>query len=163
MIMRKRTFLLVMTLSLTSIAAGLAAPARGKDVYRTYANARFNYSISYPSNLLTPQGESANGDGQVFRATDGSAEMRVYGRYNVNKETLRGSFLEVSREWGDGVTYKVIRQDWFVVTVLVNGKVHYQKTMLRRGVFKTFEIEYDSSRRATYDAVTTRIAKSFVG
>ena len=94
---------------------------------------------------------------------DGSAEMRAYGRYNVNNETLRGVFADVLREWDDGVTYKVIRPDWFVVTALVNGKIHYQKTMLRRDVFKTFQIEYDASRRATYDAVTARIAKSFIG
>src|ERR1051326_7562559 len=36
-------------------------------VYRTYANARFNYSISYPSCLLIPQGESRNSDGQIFQ------------------------------------------------------------------------------------------------
>ena len=131
--------------------------------YRTYTNARFGYSIAYPANLLIPQGESENGDGQVFRALDGSAEMRVYGRNNVNDETLRGLFSELSREWGANITYKVIRQDWFVVTALVNGKIHYQKTMLRRGVFKTFEIEYDSSRRAIFDGVTARISKSFVG
>ena len=89
--------------------------------------------------------------------------MRVYGRHNVNHDSLTGLYSEVAHEWGDGVTYKVIRQDWFVVTALVKGKIHYQKTMLRRGVFKTFEIEYDSSRRATFDSVTARVSKSFVG
>jgi hypothetical protein len=139
----------------------LAGPPPGS--YRTYANARFKYSISYPADLLAPQGEAENGDGQVFRAKDGSAEMRVYGGYNAGNETLRGRYEELTRKWGNGVTYKVIRQDWFVVSATVSGKIHYQKTMLRGDTFKTFEIEYDAERASTYNAVTARIAKSFQG
>ena len=66
-------------------------------------------------------------------------------------------------EWAAGVSYKVIKPDWFVVTALVNGKIHYRKTMLRKDVLKTFEIEYDQSQKATYDSITARVAKSFVG
>jgi hypothetical protein len=50
-----------------------------------------------------------------------------------------------------------------VVSALVNGKIRYRKTMLRKDVLKTFEIEYDESQKATYDPVAARIAKSFVG
>src|SRR5574341_695767 len=39
--------------------------------YRTYHNARFNYSISYPFKVLIPQGEAVNGDGQKFLSQDG--------------------------------------------------------------------------------------------
>jgi len=167
--MRKLAFSTCLGLFLIAISASqivladLTPPSGQRNVYKIYVNVRFKYQISYPSNLVIPQGESTNSDGQIFRARDSSAEMRAYGRYNVNNETLRGVFADVLREWGDGVTYKVIRPDWFVVTALVNGKIHYQKTMLRRDVFKTFQIEYDASRRATYDAVTARIAKSFIG
>src|SRR5437588_5064694 len=59
--------------------------------YRTYTNARFGYSISYPASVLVPQGESDNGDGQIFRSRDGHAEMRVFGRYNVQNETLHSA------------------------------------------------------------------------
>src|SRR5256714_15334892 len=47
--------------------------------YKTYANARFKYSISYPADLLIPQGEAENGDGQGFREKSGSGERRGYG------------------------------------------------------------------------------------
>ena len=132
--------------------------------YKTYANARFKYSISYPVELLIPQGESENGDGQVFREkSSSSVEMRVYGGYNVQNETLRSRYAELIRKWSNGVTYKVIHQDWFVVSAMVNGKIHYQKTILRGDTFKTFEIEYDAVRGSTYNDVTDRISKSFKG
>jgi hypothetical protein len=132
--------------------------------YKTYANARFKYSISYPADLLIPQGESENGDGQVFKEQGpSSVEMRVYGGYNVSNETLRSRYAELIRKWSNGITYKVIRRDWFVVSAMVSGKIHYQKTILRGDVFKTFEIEYDAVRGSTYNDVTDRIAKSFKG
>jgi hypothetical protein len=46
---------------------------------------------------------------------------------------------------------------------MVNGKIHYQKTMLRGDTFKTFEIEYDAVRGSTYNPVTASLAKSFHG
>src|SRR5262249_52619541 len=138
-------------------------PLQDAAAYKTYANARFNYSISYPANLLRPQGEAENGDGQVFSAKDGSAEMRVYGRYNVNDETLNSAYADLVREWGASVNYKVMKGNWFVVSALTNGKIRYQKTILHGDVFKTFQIEYDAKRRDTYDAVTSRVSKSFVG
>jgi hypothetical protein len=132
--------------------------------YKTYANARFKYSISYPADLLIPQGEAENGDGQVFREKSASSvEMRVYGGYNALNETLRSRYADLVRKWANGVTYKVIRRDWFVVSAMVNGKIHYQKTILRGDVFKTFEIEYDAVRGSTYNDVTDRVAKSFKG
>ena len=157
--MIRRAFFMALTVSLLAVFVSAAqTPA-----YKTYTNARFAYSISYPASLLKPQGEAENGDGQAFRSADGRAEMRVYGGYNVNNESLRAVYDQAVNEWGGGVSYKVMKPDWFVVSALVNGKIRYRKTMLRKDVLETFEIEYDQSQKATYDSVTARIAKSFVG
>src|SRR5256886_14408307 len=146
-----------------AMAVGQTVFATPQNNYKTYANARFKYSISYPADLLIPQGEAENGDGQVFREKSGSVEMRVYGSYNVSNETLRSRYAGLIREWSNGITYKVLRRDWIVVSAMVNGKIHYQKTILRGDSFKTFEIEYDAVRGSTYNDVTDRIARSFKG
>ena len=146
-----------------AMAVGQTAFATPQNNYKTYTNARFKYSIGYPADLLIPQGEAENGDGQIFKEKDrSSVEMRVYGGYSVSNETLRSRYTELIRKWNN-VTYKVIRRDWFVVSAMVNGKIHYQKTILRGDVFKTFEIEYDAVRGNTYNDVTDRIARSFKG
>ncbi len=36
------------------------------EIYETYYNHRYDYSIDYPKDVLFPQGESDNGDGQKF-------------------------------------------------------------------------------------------------
>lgn len=145
---------------LSAWANGTAGVIAQRPVYRTYTNARYHYSISYPSNLLVPQGEPDNGDGQAFRSRDGSAEMRVYG-----SQDLGGGLMEAYRaaQQERAVTYKTMKGNWFVVSGRDGRKIFYQKTMIRGGELKTFLIEYDESQRSTYDAVAARVARSFVG
>jgi hypothetical protein len=135
--------------------------------YRTYHNARFDYSISYPADLLIPQGESVNGDGQRFLSKDGRTELLVYGSPNSLDQTLNDVLTQASERSPDHpnrvVTYKVLRADWFVVSGTENGRIFYQKTMLRDSTFKTFRIEYDESKKPTFDSITAFIARSFKG
>ncbi len=137
-----------------------SALAFGQTKYKTYNNARFGYTISYPADLLDPQGEAANGDGEVFSG-DG-AEMRVYGSNSLLNETLRKEYNALLEEKGESVTYKVFKNTFFVISGRENGRIFYQKTMENSdGAFITFMIEYDASKRRTYDAAVTKMVKSF--
>jgi hypothetical protein len=141
--------------------------AQVRHEYRTYHNARFDYSISYPANLLIPQGKSVNGDGQRFLSRDGRTELMVYGAYNSLDQTLREVFEQESGRSTEHpnrvVTYKVLRDDWFVVSGTENARIFYQKTMLRNSTFKTFRIEYEKNEKQTFDSITAFIARSFKG
>jgi hypothetical protein len=143
-----------------ALSTAHSAAAAQRAVYKTYTNARYGYSIAYPSNLLTPQGEADNGDGQAFRSQDGAAEMRVYG-----SQDLGGGLAEAYRaaQEGKDVTYRAMKGNWFVVSGRDGSKIFYQKTMRKGGVLKTFTIEYDESQKSTYDAVTAKVARSFIG
>jgi hypothetical protein len=134
--------------------------ASARVTYQTYTNARYSYSIAYPVGILIPQGESDNGDGQKFLSKDGRAELTVYGSNRLDR-SLQDEF-QSAQENGE-VTYKLIKRDMFVVSGRANGKIFYRKTLLRGDVFKTFIIEYDEQERATFDSITARIARSFVG
>jgi hypothetical protein len=87
-----RLRLTILTLIFTSGAmigaalygGGRQAAANSHLVWKWYGNVRFHYAICYPENLLLPQGESENGDGQIFRGKDG-ARLTVYGRNNALK------------------------------------------------------------------------------
>lgn len=141
--------------------------AQERREYRIYHNVRFDYSISYPVGILIPQGESVNGDGQRFLSKDGRTELLVYGSYNSLDQTLNDVLTQETERSPDHpsrvVTYKVLRGDWFVVSGTENGRIFYQKTMLRESTFKTFRIEYDESQKRTFDSITAFIARSFKG
>lgn len=145
----------------------LAQTATGQIRYESYSNARFDYSIDYPVNLLVPQRESTNGDGRAFLAKKGDAKMLVWGQYNALFDTLTNAYQSDLEERGAGVTYKILLKDSYVISGTKAGKIYYQKTMLSGtdgdgdATFATFTIEYKKSEKAKYDPIVARISKSF--
>jgi len=136
--------------------------------YANYHNQRFNYSIAYPKDILYPQGESDNGDGQKFLSKDADAILTVYGSNNVLNQTLADLYLEESKGGTYDspkkvVTYKVLKNNWFVVSGYNSGKIFYQKTILNKDQFKSFYFEYPASKKKIYDPITKHIASSFKG
>jgi hypothetical protein len=147
-------------LSVLFLITVLSIAAAAQTKYKTYRNARFGYAISYPADLLKPQGEAQNGDGQVF--TSDEAEMRVFGSNMLVNETLLKEFNAVIAEFGaENVTYKTYRKNFFVVSGVKDGKIFYQKTMAKNGAFITFMTEYDESARGVYDKAVAQMVKSF--
>jgi len=51
----------------------------------------------------------------------------------------------------------------FVVSGIEDGRIFYQKTFLRKGIFKTFRIEYDERDKQVFNSITARISDSFKG
>ena len=126
--------------------------------YERYRNQRFSYTVLYPSDILTPQGESTDGDGQLFRSATGDIQMQVYGESN-SSETLQQRYEQA--QIGRNSTYQTISDDFFVVSGTDDSKVFYQKTLLEGNVFKVLEIEYDQALRREFDTVAQAIADSF--
>jgi len=137
----------------------LSVAVFGQQNYNTYSNARFGYSISYPSNLLTPQGEAENGDGQVFKNNE--TELRVWGSNNALGRTLRQEFNANLNDYGRGVTYKTLLKNGFVISGTQKGKIFYHKTIFNDDQFLTFTFFYPTSKRSVYDSIVSKIAKSF--
>ncbi len=136
--------------------------------YQTYSNARFNYSIDYPANLLIPQGEAPNGDGQIFASRDQEARMIIYGTHNVLEQTIQDLFKKESQDASSkqitkNVTYKRQKDNWFVVSGYIGPKIFYQKTFLSNDMFKSFYIEYPQNQRHLYDPILSRLGSSFKG
>jgi len=153
------------TIVLFVFAVALSMMIAGQETYRTYSNARFDYSIAYPANLLYPQGESANGDGQKFLSKDGHAELIVWGSNNALNERLKDVYERESGVSSDHpkrvVSYKVLKPEWFVISGREDHRIFYQKTFLKGDVFKSFRIEYSDSDNARFDQIIKRIEKSF--
>ena len=71
-------YFLFLSLALFSVQASADA------VYKTYVNKRYGFVVDYPD-YLKPQGEAANGDGQVFSSANTDAELRVYARACIDE------------------------------------------------------------------------------
>lgn len=152
----------------STIPAKVESVKQQGNTYLTYHNTKFNYSITYPKDVLYPQGESDNGDGQKFLSKNADASLTVYGSNNVLEQSLEDLYLEESRGGTYDnpkkvVTYKVLKNNWFVISGYNSGKIFYQKTILNKNQFKSFYFEYSESKKKIYDPVTKQIASSFKG
>lgn len=131
---------------------------------KQYTNARFGYRINYPEDMLLPQGESDNGDGQRFISVDGDIEMTVSGINNVLNNTLMTQYkqdiLEKDR-LNKTVAYQVIKKDFYVISGQIKNIIYYQKTMLKDDIFMTLYITYPANQRSKIDPIVSEISKSF--
>ena len=128
-----------------------------------YMNARFRYTICYPRNLLIPQGESDNGDGQRFLGCDG-ATLVTWGSNNALGRTLAQFEIDtVSRLAGNSgaATCRKRHPTWFVVSGVTDDKIFYAKTLLVGDIQKSFEFTYPREKADVYNAVTASIASRF--
>jgi hypothetical protein len=156
-------YLFVIFALILSSQTGFAA-----DFYDTYVNHRYGYSIDYPKAILFPQGESDNGDGQTFLSKNTDARLLVYGSYNALEQSLEEIYREQSRggtpeEPQKVVTYRLLKNNWFVVSGYHAGKIFYQKTIFHDNQLKTFLLEYDESRKNYYEPILKQLLKSFTG
>jgi hypothetical protein len=146
------------------IAAAAPQQTADRNGWATYVNVRFQYSICYPKDLLVPQGESDNSDGQRFLSNKNGADLAAWGDNNASDQTLMQRLSEMaSRLAGSSgkVTYKVQKANWLVVSGQNGQMIFYAKTIFSHGQFKTFELTYDRSAAALYDPVVARIASCF--
>lgn len=136
----------------------------GEEMAR-YANARFAYSVEYPKWVLKPQGESDNGDGQRFVSPDGQTVLAIWGQSNALKERIGERFshdmASLQEDSSLQVIYKVVRQDWFVMSGTAGAQIIYQKTLLRDGVYITLRLQYPAAKKESFDGAVQRIVASF--
>lgn len=137
--------------------------ATGDHVWQSYTNVRFNYKICYPEDLLVPQGESPNSDGQEFLAKDG-AQLLVFGGNNILGQSLKDAMAgTASRLAGASgkITYKMLRPNTFTISGSTGQTIFYAKTLYSGDQFKSFELTYRRSAAVVYDPVISRLATCF--
>lgn len=136
----------------------------GQPAWKTYTNARFGFSVSYPADTLLPQPPPENGDGQLFLSRDKAAELRVYGDLNALAETIQARYAAALKAAPGKVGYKVLRPDWFVVSGsdTAKGREFYKKVMFGKdGTVRTLSLEYPVSAKKRYDPIVERVVRSF--
>ena len=148
----------VLSVTLASVASGYT--------FETYTNVRFAYAVDYPADLLIPQGEPDNNDGQRFISRSGDVELVVVGSFNALDKSLRDRFAEELQrdprtDRPRTVTYKVLKKDWFVVSGTEGKNTFYTKVMLKDDTFKTMTFRCPKERDAELTPLTAQIAKSF--
>lgn len=161
--------LLISSNLLLTVAAAPGAPPQAHEPikqgnWQTYTNVRFAYSICYPADVLTAQGEAENSDGQKFLSKDGRGHALVYGSNNALGQSVSEAYSdeqEVEEKAGIKITYKLLKPNYFVVSGSGKGKIIYQKTVLAGEVYKTLHLEYPEDQKQAFDSIVSAMSGCF--
>ena len=133
------------------------------DIFNCYSNNKYGYQVAWPHKLLTAQGESDAGDGQIFSAPDGPAQLTCWAGFtNVLPQSLQKGFEEAQQEPGLQVTYKHKGKNFFVVSGNKEGMIVYRKTVITSQVQATFVLTYSQAQKNEFDPIVGDIANSLI-
>ena len=140
------------------LVAALAATPACAEGWTRYCNARFGQCADIPPNYRSdPPPE--NGDGLVFRDGAGMS-ITVSAMNNALNDTV-ASQRQSAIELEAAPTYQAQGPNWFVISGVKGDIVFYVKSFVTKSTISDLWIEYPAARKADYDAVVVRVAKSF--
>ena len=127
--------------------------------YKQYTNARFGFSIQYPSSFVTKTTPD-NNDGIILAAPDGSAELTISGNNNVLNETALSSYNNLLKSHSNA-SYKSQKGNWSVVSWIDGDKIVYEKEVVGKGSINTFIIKYPLAQKSSYDSIISQLNSTF--
>lgn len=128
----------------------------------TYRNARFGFSVRYPSTWVRGQ-ESTNGDGCIISPQDGTIEVTVSGSNNTLNETTQAAYyrtLNVAKQRGIP-GFHTVSDDWYVVTYTDGTFIYYVKGFVGAGSENKLHIKYLQSKKDQYQDVVLQLENGF--
>ncbi len=128
----------------------------------TYRNARFGFSIRYPSTWVKGK-ESVNGDGCIISPQDGTIEVTVSGSNNTLNETSQNAYyrtLNIANQKGI-LGFHTLSEDWYVVTYSDGTFIYYVKGFVGAGSENTLYIKYLQSKKEQYQDVIQQLENGF--
>ena len=155
--------LLIFVLAACGYVQAQSVYSQGDVSYGTYFNGRFGFAVSVPLSHLQPQSGPLDGNGQVFRSPDGE-ELRVFGSTLLLEGDLDEAYDILSQDGSNRqVTYRVKRDDWFVVSGFSGDTVFYTKVITHpeTGAYLSFTLRYAQDLKPTFDPITEEVARSF--
>ena len=138
----------------------LALPAQAAS-WGHYSNVWYGYGIDVPPGFVG-QGESGNGDGQVFKLS--GATLTVFGGNIVEGdfETEVAQRELYAKQDGWAITYQVSTPTKASFSGKRGGQVLYTRMVAACGVsqFALFELTYGSASIAAYTPIVDRLVAS---
>jgi hypothetical protein len=124
--------------------------------------------MNYPASFaLDPQSVPENGDTARLWTFDRQATAVVTGTRNGLKQSIADLFDEakhdVTENSGGEITYTRIRDNWFVVSGFMAGRIFYRRTLLTTGseIIGSLWIEFPRDMRPCFEDAVTMMSLSF--
>lgn len=145
----------------------IKSPIAIEHTYQKYCNRRFEFCLEFPSDLLTQEPESENGDGTTFFDKNRDEKLRVWGAPDTDSEgeemDLSTWFVSEKKDfvaYGGQISYELFQDDWFVISGTLKGDIYYRKTLLKKTGFVNAVLQYHSSEKESFNSVVENLNRS---
>lgn len=130
--------------------------------YETYTNNKYGFSIDHPTNLIA-DALPINGDGLLFKSTDGTVSINVSGINNVSNETSKSLYNRDLSKLRVKPDYKVLFKKSYAISWDENGITYYKYYVVceNNGSIQGFAIEYPTNQNDIYAPMIEKVYKSF--
>lgn len=145
----------------------LAAMPVQAQFWTSYTNARFGYGLDIPPGY-EGQGESDNGDGQLFYLPDRQHELRVWGGWSTaGAGNFEGeSANRLSEDAGDGwqMSYQASTPQWATWSATRGEFILYQRmiTLCDGNSYAAFRLVYPARDLSAMHETIAGLVRSFV-
>jgi hypothetical protein len=145
-----------------------AVSARGGTQPMHYKNARFGFTMTYPSSfVLDPESIPEGGDSARFWTPDRRATAVVTGIRNGLGQSLADLLEEATKDVTENshgaITYTRARDNWFVISGFIGERIFYRRSFLsdRSRVIGTLWIEFPRHMRPCFEDAVSMMSLSF--
>ena len=131
-------------------------------------NTRYGFSALIPQNVFPNPQTTFTIDRQTFSSSDGRTTLTFFVQRSNSPHSLKDSYEQWAAqhsgtEPGKSVDYKVLRDDWFVVSGKKPGRGFYVKAVARQDVLAFMYFECDEKNYPVNQETLTAMSRSFVG
>lgn len=143
----------------------LAAPALGAENWTMYRDSVHDCQLQYSTVHFTQDPWDAEEEFQRFSGPNAQTYFRVMGvrnEDNLSPAGIRGKYLEANVP-GD-IVYERTRADFLVLSGYRGDSIFYTKVAVSddRRTLCILEITYPRKAKQAFDAIVTRMSRSFV-
>lgn len=135
------------------------------DEWETVHNARYGFTIAYPSSHLFPVKSRDDTAGRVLQSADGKAKLLVATFENTDNLTLDGyrDFLLSDVYANARIDYSPQRTRWFVLSGERGEEGFYERVTFSCGgrLINSWAMLYPISERRFYERMLDAIAKTY--
>ena len=133
-----------------------------------YRNARFGFTMTYPSSfVLDPESIPEGGDSARFWTPDRRATAVVTGIRNGLGQSLADLLDEATKDVTENshgtITYTRARDNWFVISGFIGERIFYRRSFLsdRSRVIGSLWIEFPRTMRPCFEDAVSMMSLSF--
>ena len=125
-----------------------------------YTCERSPFTVDVPALFTQAVVIPDNGDGIILSDAEDKARFRASGGRLVGKLTIREFFESERKSLGVKPAYEKLGKNFFVLSWLEDGKIHYRKLILNGDAWADMEMSYPFERKKEFDPLVTHSAQS---